>query len=962
MKQNNTRKAQNQRTGNARPKGKVVPTEGVYNNHPYMHAATSQVGNIVYVRTQSGAIYEGIFRTFSPNFSVVLEVAHKVDTSNGDEPQIALETVCNTFVFKPDDIVSIHAKNVDLDYATRDTFATDTAISKLNGNSRSEDRELEPWDPSGSDCLTNGDYDLSLQLEDDSHGWDANEMFQKNESIYGVQSTFDPQLAGYTVGIKKNTEDYREIELAAAKIASEIENNPVYLERVDLENNDELDDEEAKFSAVIRDNNSSSPLPQRQTNSKESASSRQSEQRSDSTSSSAQVTSSNNTRETHNNNNNRESRGSETPRDSNNRAENHVDKAQSPPTVQHPAIPQVSAQPERISNQGSQERSHHPHHHQHHPQQQQHHSGNNANNMPNPSMHLQQQNMNNTNNVPSASKYVPHAKTGKMGKGNRTMRGTPPPNNNSASGPPTPQSPHTPQVPQHQQQQGGKQNNYMLQQQQQPQNMGPAPQYLAHGTPLYTQHVHNQATAGKLNGQDQNNANQNNKMGQRSYRYPQNTNVNAPPPQNVGPQMKNIQPQQLQMGKPIHHVQLAPSLGHMPPPDGQTATHIVVPHQIVVQPQAILQAPAGIPNQSPMPQRQQRSRDETTENLRKFHNNFKMDTSSQHPQDARNQQSQQQQQQQNDNTTQQQQQQQQIQHQQSQQGKPQREQRHQQQQNQQNQQQQPIVNDAAAHQMQMQPPQQQQQTPNAPSQHPQGPPPKDAGDNGASSTPGTKKFVLNPAAKPFTPRTPATPSATRPQNSRPHTPQTPSSTMQTQVMAYAPPHTPGPIVAASPNQPQMMTIPTYVVQQPFQAPPRQPKRPLGASVQVAAATGQPLLAPGPGPFVYPQPPFPQAYTFRMPFDAASGQQIQYITATPPSTTPSPGQAQQFHPGPQPSPASQAATAYMPIQQQGPHVSFPVLTTNGPQIIHSQYFQPTAGPHGQPQPYILMQQPQHPSTQ
>lgn len=128
---------------------------------------------------------------------------------NGEEPKIALETVCNTFVFKLEDIVTICAKNVDLDYATRDTFATDTAISKCNGNSRSEERVLEPWDAAGAE-LTNGDYDLSLQLENDSHGWDANEMFQKNESIYGVQSTFDQSLTGYTVQIdKKNTKDYR---------------------------------------------------------------------------------------------------------------------------------------------------------------------------------------------------------------------------------------------------------------------------------------------------------------------------------------------------------------------------------------------------------------------------------------------------------------------------------------------------------------------------------------------------------------------------------------------------------------------------------------------------------------------------------------------------------------------------------------------------------------------------------
>lgn len=95
-----------------------------------------------------------------------------------------------------------------MDYATRDTFQTDTAISRCNGNGRSEDKELEPWDPTGG--LTNGDCDLSLELDDNANGWDVNEMFQKNETIYGVHSTFDQSLTGYTVQIeKKNTKDYK---------------------------------------------------------------------------------------------------------------------------------------------------------------------------------------------------------------------------------------------------------------------------------------------------------------------------------------------------------------------------------------------------------------------------------------------------------------------------------------------------------------------------------------------------------------------------------------------------------------------------------------------------------------------------------------------------------------------------------------------------------------------------------
>ncbi|KFB43973.1 AGAP013455-PA-like protein [Anopheles sinensis] len=85
-------------------------------------------------------------------------------------------------------------------------------------------------------------------------------------------------------------------------------------------------------------------------------------------------------------------------------------------------------------------------------------------------------------------------------------------------------------------------------------------------------------------------------------------------------------------------------------------------------------------------------------------------------------------------------------------------------------------------------------------------------------------------------------------------------------------------------------------------------------MQVAAATGQPLLAPNPlqmittpyGPAIHTQPfqtgpAFHQQY--RTIYDAPQPAPLQYLAATPPSTTPSPGQPhQQYHPGPQPSPA------------------------------------------------------------
>lgn len=120
-------------------------------------------------------------------------------------PKISVDSVVDVLIFKPCDIVSIVAKDVDMQYATRDTLPTDTAISaRCNGSSSwADEKELEPWDS------TNGD-DISLELDGNANGWDANEMFHKNETIYGVQSTFDHAMTGYTMQIqKKDTQDFK---------------------------------------------------------------------------------------------------------------------------------------------------------------------------------------------------------------------------------------------------------------------------------------------------------------------------------------------------------------------------------------------------------------------------------------------------------------------------------------------------------------------------------------------------------------------------------------------------------------------------------------------------------------------------------------------------------------------------------------------------------------------------------
>lgn len=60
--------------------------------------------------------------------------------------------------------------------------------------------------------MVNGDGESPLESldTDKANGWDVDDMFRKNEQAYGVHSTFDHSLAGYTVPLqKKDTQDYR---------------------------------------------------------------------------------------------------------------------------------------------------------------------------------------------------------------------------------------------------------------------------------------------------------------------------------------------------------------------------------------------------------------------------------------------------------------------------------------------------------------------------------------------------------------------------------------------------------------------------------------------------------------------------------------------------------------------------------------------------------------------------------
>ncbi|XP_076155244.1 ataxin-2-like protein [Alosa pseudoharengus] len=235
------------RTRSVKPPFQSPPVfEGVYNNARMLHFLTAVVGSTCDVRVKNGTVYEGIFKTLSSRCELAVDAVHRRGEGESPTAPPRREEITDTMIFSPNDLVTMTCRDVDLNYATRDTF-TDTAISSGRVNGEHKEKVLQRWE--GGD--SNGE---SYELETDaSNGWDANEMFRYNEENYGVKSTYDASLSMYTVPLERgNSDNFRAREARAARLASEIESSPQYRHRVALENDDGKTEED-KYSAVMRD-------------------------------------------------------------------------------------------------------------------------------------------------------------------------------------------------------------------------------------------------------------------------------------------------------------------------------------------------------------------------------------------------------------------------------------------------------------------------------------------------------------------------------------------------------------------------------------------------------------------------------------------------------------------------------------------------------------------------------------
>lgn len=232
--------------------------EGSYGNPRVAHTMLSLMGKNCLTKVRNGGIYEGLFHTFSKQMDFSLNVVHKLNLEvNGTDRQMnespKENELIDEIVYKFDSVVSAQFEDVDLDFAVQDVNETNGETGNLSRGSKSFEKKLEPWDGGGdsieADSLTFGGLESSGI--DGTNGWDANDMFKANEEKYGVRSNYDASLSSYTMPLNIDEEKPENVA-RATKLAQEIESNSDYRQRIDLEVDDGVTEEE-KFSAVVRD-------------------------------------------------------------------------------------------------------------------------------------------------------------------------------------------------------------------------------------------------------------------------------------------------------------------------------------------------------------------------------------------------------------------------------------------------------------------------------------------------------------------------------------------------------------------------------------------------------------------------------------------------------------------------------------------------------------------------------------
>ncbi|CAH8837343.1 unnamed protein product [Trichobilharzia szidati] len=138
----------------------------------------------------------------------------------------------------------IRIRNINKSDCLVNDIKTDSEIAKdcAAGNVVA-DKELVPFFAS-----SDGVKDFLL----DQGSFSAVEMFETNEKMFSVSSTYNPDLREYTTPVDRSAPNFSETEARCAKLAQDITENSSGMGLMDDEGDICMENEEEKYSAVVR--------------------------------------------------------------------------------------------------------------------------------------------------------------------------------------------------------------------------------------------------------------------------------------------------------------------------------------------------------------------------------------------------------------------------------------------------------------------------------------------------------------------------------------------------------------------------------------------------------------------------------------------------------------------------------------------------------------------------------------
>lgn len=275
----------------------------------FISLSLTMVGQKVVVTQTNGAVFEGIFHTFSPFNSLSADIKNKFvikacrvikppSDEGGSKTKQAVDQ--STVIIGVDKVACLTVKSMRIDTATSGTngssqkrstdgFRTDTEISgPKGGRSRDLVAAGSAWTTGGgggpgggsgnsrADALMGGLEDkdkgrggrkgfgtanpASSGLQGNIGQWD---QFRANEELFNVKSNFDESV--YTTELNKSQIDKKKIA-EAERLAREIENTTTGNMHMKEERNQKLADDyddEARYSSVITSDKVAVPVSEK---------------------------------------------------------------------------------------------------------------------------------------------------------------------------------------------------------------------------------------------------------------------------------------------------------------------------------------------------------------------------------------------------------------------------------------------------------------------------------------------------------------------------------------------------------------------------------------------------------------------------------------------------------------------------------------------------------------------------